>query len=441
MNRLNLTLPGAVALRNVDFRRYWTGHVMAVSGQQMLWVAQGWLIYELSGSAILLGVAGLARAIPATALSLVGGAMADKVDQRRLLVGLQIAQMGLLALLGTLTLLEEVRVWHLMLIVSLSSGMLAFENPARQAIFPRLVPRAALMDAVAANSTIHPGARFFGPVLGGLLMAQIRVWTDLPLAGAATMFYITALGYLLNARFLYLIHLPRIEGSGKKSSMIEDVSKGIRLIVRSPIFSVLIGMTYCSQFFGWSMQSLFPIFAKDVFNGGEFELGLLYSSLGAGSLVGAAVASNLTGVRRRGRLIIAGFIAGGAILLLFSVVPVFELALAVLVVLGVAQAQFNVSAQSTLHHLVPDEFRGRVMGVWGMTHTSVQPMGQLQMGAMAALLSAPLAVTLGGVAIVVVGVMIAVSHVRLRNLTIDGDRTSEAAREPREAAPSAARAD
>ena len=132
--------PGAVALRYRDYRLFWSGYVTEVSGQQMLWIAQGWLIYELSGSALYLGAAGLARAIPSTILSFIGGALADKLDQRRLLIAVQAVQMALLATLGTLTLTGLVEVWHLLLIVSGSAAAQSFENPARQAIFPRLLP-------------------------------------------------------------------------------------------------------------------------------------------------------------------------------------------------------------------------------------------------------------------------------------------------------------
>jgi MFS family permease len=147
--RARLHLPGRAALKYRDFRLFWSGYMTEVGGQQMLWVAQGWLIYELSGSAVLLGVAGLARALPSTVLSFVGGALADKLDQRKLLIAVQFVQMALLALLATITVSGAVEVWHLLLIVSASAAAQSFENPARQAIFPQLVPREALMDAVA----------------------------------------------------------------------------------------------------------------------------------------------------------------------------------------------------------------------------------------------------------------------------------------------------
>src|SRR5687768_11820701 len=281
--RRHFKLPGAIALKHRDFRLFWSGYVTEVAGQQMLWVAQGWLIYELSGSAVLLGAAGLARAIPGTLLSFIGGALADKLDQRRLLMAVQFVQMLLLATMGLLTITGAVAVWHLLVIVSASAAAQSFENPARQAIFPRLVPRDALMDAVALNSIVHPGTRFAGPFLGGLLMTQVRFATGDPLAGPAVLFFLTSFGYVVNAIFLYLIRLEPVEIRRTKTSVVTDMLDGLRFIVANPIFGAVILMTYCTQFFGWSFQSLFPVFVKDIFHGGEFELGLMGSVLGAGS--------------------------------------------------------------------------------------------------------------------------------------------------------------
>ena len=420
-----MRLPGTVSLRYRDYRLFWYGNVMAVSGQQMQWVAQGWLIYELTGSAVLLGLGGLARAIPATLFALVGGALADKWDQRRLLLGVQFLQMAVLALLASLTLTEIVEVWQVLLLISITSGLQSFENPARQAIFPRLVPREALVDAVSLNATVHPASRFVGPMLGGLLMAVVSETSGLPLAGAAAMFYLTAFGHLLNFRLLSWIQLPPIQRKGGGGTLFADLVSGIKLVGATPIFATLIGATYLNQFFGWSFQALFPVFAKDVFGGGEVELGLLYSAVGGGSLLGTVIATNLALARRRGIIILTGFIVGGGFLLLASAAPAFELALLLLVLVGSAQAVFNVSAQSTMHQLVPSEYRGRVMGIWSMTHTTVQPLGQLQMGIVAAVASAPFAGVFGGAAIMTVGVLMTLRLAFLRRLEVEQEHAEE----------------
>jgi MFS family permease len=414
-----------VSLRYRDYRLFWYGNVMAVSGQQMQWVAQGWLIYELTGSPVLLGIGGLARAIPATLFALVGGALADKWDQRRLLLSVQFLQMGVLALLASLTLTEVIEVWQVLLLISVTSGLQSFENPARQAIFPRLVPREALVDAVSLNATVHPGSRFVGPMLGGFLMAGVAEASGLPLAGAAAMFYLTAFGHLVNFRLLSWINLPPIQRSGGRESLLTDLTGGLKLVAATPIFATLIGATYLNQFFGWSFQALFPVFAKDVFGGGEVELGLLYSAVGGGSLVGTVIATNLSSARRRGVVILTGFIVGGGFLAVASASPALELALALLVLVGASQAVFNVSAQSTMHQLVPAEYRGRVMGIWSMTHTTVQPLGQLQMGVVAALASAPFAGVAGGIAIMTAGAFMSLRLAYLRRLEVEHEHAEE----------------
>ena len=422
------TFPGASALRFRDFRLFWGGYLAEVSGQQMLWVAQGWLIYELSGSALLLGAAGLARALPATVLTFVGGALADKLDQRKLLIGVQVIQVALLTLLGVLAINGTIEVWHLLVLISASAAAQSFENPARQAIFPRLVPRAALMDAVSLNTMVHPSTRFVGPFVGGLLMSQVRLATGDPLLGPALLFFLTAGGYLLNAGMIYLIRLEPLSATREHTSVFADMAAGVRYVVQDPIFGALILMTYCTQFFGWSFQSLFPIFVKDIFHGGEFELGLMSSSLGAGSIVGAVLASNLSNVRGRGRVIIAGFLAPAALLMAFAVSPTFLVALVLLFLIGLTQSVFNVLVQSTLQFLVPNAFRGRVMGIWGMTHTAVQPMGQLALGAIAAIFaSAPVAVAAGGAAMIAYGVLLAIPNAHVRNLALSTEHVEEPA--------------
>ena len=234
---------------------------------------------------------------------------------------------------------------------------------------------------------------------------------------AAALFYLTAFGYVLNAGLLYLIHLETVEGQRKKTSMLVDMREGVKLILRNPLFGALIAITYCSQFFGWSFQSLFPVFAKDVFHGGAFELGALYSALGAGSLLGATFASNLGSFGHRGWLITGGFLLQAGLMLPVSVSPWFWLCVAFLLVLGTSQAGFNVTAQSTLQYLVPNEYRGRVMGVWGMTNTAVQPLGQLQMGILASATSAPIAVAVGGAAMLAFGLLWVLPNRHLRGLT------------------------
>jgi MFS family permease len=418
MGFLKNRLPGVGALAFRDFRLYWVGYVIEVIGSQMLWVTQGWLLYEISGSPLALGVAGLARAAPATILTFFGGAVADKVDQRRLLIRTQVLQMALLVLLAALSATGQIQIWQILFIVSAAAGVQAFENPARQAMFPHLLQRQYLMDAVSLNAAVHPGARMVGPAIGGILLGLVVNLTSSVYVGASALFSLSALGYAVNVVLLYQVRLRAIVKSGPSTSVAKDMLMGLKFVFNTPIFALLIGMTYFINFFAWSFQSLFPIFAKDVLGVGTEGLGLMYAILGAGSLFGATVAASLKDFHRRGWLIIGGAWFEGIILTLFAFSPWFAISVGLLFFAGLGQSIFNVTAQGTLQYLVPDEFRGRVMGLWGMTHTSVQPLGQLEMGLIASAASAPVAVIIGGVAVVGFALLAALPNRRIRELDL-----------------------
>jgi MFS family permease len=145
------------------------------------------------------------------------------------------------------------------------------------------------------------------------------------------------------------------------------------------------------------------------------------SVLGAGSLIGATVASNLAHVQRRGLLLIGGFVSAASLIVVFAGAPVFAFALGLLFVIGMTQALFNVTSQSTLQYLVPNDYRGRVMGIWGMTHTTVMPLGQLVIGVVAGIFSAPIAVALGGAAMLAYAAVRVLPNARVRNLTLAAD--------------------
>ncbi len=414
-NLIKSKTPGSVSLRYRDFRLYWTGQVISVSGQQMSWVAQGWLIYELTGSKLLLGAAGLAQAIPSTLLTLLGGVAADKFDQRRLLMGIQVMQMLLLSILATLCVTETVQIWHLFAIITCTSAIGAFENPTRSALFPHLLQRHALLDAVALNSTVHPGTRMVAPAIGGLLLGQVTSLSSSAMVGAGAVYYITAAGFAVSALMIRLVKLPSVKRSGK-TSVAHDLTAGLKFIAKNRIFALLIGMTYSIQFFGAAAQSLFPVFAKDVLHTNASGLGFLYSALGVGSLLGAILSASLVASRKRGLYMIGGAVVTALFFGVFAFSTVYSLSLIALAISGAGQSMFNVAAQSTLQILVPNDMRGRVMGVWALTHSSVQPLGQLEMGAVAAALSAPWAVFIGAGALLAIVLFVAAPNRRIRDV-------------------------
>lgn len=391
------------ALHHRDFRIFWFGYVISVSGQQMLWMLEPWLIYEMTGSKIYLGVNALAQAIPATALVLVGGVIADKFDQRKLLIMVQIGNIVLLGLLAALALTEVLVIWHIFAIAFVHSAVGSFENPARQSMFPHLVDRASMPNAVGLNSSIHPGTRIGAPVVGGFILALMMDLTDSPRIAAGTVLLITVAGIAVYAVMLMKIHLPPIKRA-YAGSMLKSMAEGARFIWREKIFAFLIGVAWYTMFFGISFTILLPVIAKDILHVGPDSLGIMWAAQGVGSMVGVIISSHYArpGQQRR-TLVVAPILLGGAMIAL-AVTPIYWVSLFIFFLVGTGASAGNVAVQQNLQMLVPTELRGRVMGVWSIVHTSIRPMGELQFSAIA-VFSAPAALVVSGVMLIAASVL------------------------------------
>ena len=425
-------VPVLSALRFRDFRLYWFGHLASVSGHQMFLVVQGWLVYELTGSPLWLGVVGIAEAVPSIGLTLFGGVAADKVDQRRLLVLMQWANAAALLVLGTLTSTEVIRAWHIVAFAFVWGTIGAFDQPARQALFPHLVDRQNMMSAVGMNSTVHPGTRIAGPAVAGVIIAQVAKLTGMPFMGAAVVLYLAAVWYAVFGIFLLTIRVPRVPRAQGRN-ILHDVVEGLRVIWRDKVILFLIGMVFFTSYFGGAYIILLPIFAKDILGGGASLLGFLFAAGGVGSLSGAIIGASLGNYRRRGWVLFFGAALQGVALVAFSLSHWAGVSLVVLPLVGVGFSLFNVTAQTTIQLMVPDEFRGRVMGVWGMTHTVVMPTGRMQAGAVAnfsetsmvgllgRIAGAPFAVALGGLLVVAFAAVGAARNHQVRRLGVHAD--------------------
>jgi MFS family permease len=416
------------ALRYHDFRLYWFGHVISVSGQQMLWMLEPWLIYELSGSKAYLGINALAQAIPATALVLLGGVIADRFDQRKLVIGVQVAYIGLLSILATLALTEQLEVWHIFVIAFIQAAVGSFENPARQSMFPHLIPRDAMPNAVALNAAIHPATRIGSPVIGGFILALALGATDSPRIAAGIVWLIAIAGVTVYALMLAGVHLPPITRP-RRGPMLEDMAEGVRFTLRKPTFAFLIGLAYFAMFFGTSLGILFPVIAKDTLHVGPEVLGIMWGAQGIGSLIGVFVASNLSSPRYQRPMLVGSTLLFGASMIGFGLSPIYLLSLALLVALGTGGSALNVCIQQNLQMLVPNDVRGRVMGLWGIVHTSVRPLGEMQFSAIAALASAPFALILNGVIILGAALVLRVRGKPTRRLVAEREAVGSEALE------------
>ena len=418
-------------LRYRDFRMYWSGHLIAVAGHQMVILAHGWLAWHLTQSEYILGALGLVAAAPAIALALFGGATADKVELRRLLILLQFVTALLFSVIATLVVAERVQVWHVFAVAFIHGGIQAFDHPARQALFPHLLDRSHLMNAVSLNSMIWPGTRIFGPAFAGFVIDYVAGYTGAPLAGAGAAYYLAAATYLAYGLLLLPLHVPLIERT-RGGSFVRTILGGISFVWTRRLFRSLVGLNYADIFFLASHTALLPVFADVVFRGDGSTLGSLYMISGIGSLLGALVAANLGYYPRRGWLILVGAGIQAGFLTLFGFSSGFTLAMCFLLASGVGLSIFMVSTQTSVQTRVPDEYRGRVMAIWGMNYSVVLPLGQLQMGAVAGLsrnhlssflgkfAGAPFAVILNGAAMLAVVAFSAAASRRVRDLTPEG---------------------
>ena len=382
-----LTLPPA--LRYPKYRAYWLGTLASVSGFQMAIFTQGWVTYELTGSALYLGYVGLSNAVPAIALNLVGGVFADKLDKRRLIFFTQIIITSLIFLLGFLTLTDSIRVWHIIAIGFVAGGVNAFDQPARQALYPHLIDRKVMTSAVALNSAIWSGVRVIAPMTAGIAISLI---------GTAAAFFMAGSGFLLMAIVIALLQVPRIESASSGSPM-HDMLEGLKFIGGSTIFSFLIGMTFFNSFFGMAYVTMMPAFAVDILKLGADGQGVLMSASGIGAIAVTLYLAWGGNFSRKGLLIVGGGMMFGISLVAFALtskyIGSFELAIELMLIMGVSSSTYMITIMTSLQLLVPNNMRGRVMGFYGMTW-SIMPLGGAQAGVIATFVGVPVAVAIGG---------------------------------------------
>ena len=417
------------ALRYPSYRAYWFGLLASVSGFQMFRVGQGWLIYEITGSPWSLGLVGAANAIPAIFFNLFGGVFADRLDKRRLIISTQLTTGILIFLLATLTLLGWVESWHVLVIALLAGGVEAFDNPARQALYPHLIDRKVMMSAVAMNSVIWQGTRIIAPGIAGILIDVINTQSAMYIAGS---------GFIVLAVVMSRLKIPTIP-RGALGNPIQDIKEGLQFIRVNSIFSFLIGMTFFNSFFGMAYVMLMPIFAVDILEVGAKGQGLLLGMTGAGALVNTLWMGARGSVPNRGWAIIGGAVLFGLAVAAFALTSEYvgslKLAMVLMFIMGITNSVYMISIQSSLQIMVPDRMRGRVMGFYGMTW-SIMPLGGMQASVLTSIFTAPIAIAAGGIAVALFALGSGVGNSTVRNLSSHLSPIPDEVTEPKTSTPS-----
>jgi MFS family permease len=377
------------ALRHRNYRLFFGGQLISLTGTWMQAVAESWLVYRLTGSSALLGVSAFFAQIPVFVLAPVGGAVADRYDRHRILIATQTVSMILPSILAILTFTGLVQVWQVFTLAGCLGVVNAFDIPARQAFVLDMVGRDDLLNAIALNSSMVNGARIVGPAVAGLLVAAV---------GEAWCFSINAVSYIAVITGLVLMQVPRRKPAGRIRipAALHDIAEGFRFVGRTaPVLAVLVLLGSVS-FAGMPYAVLMPVFADSVLRAGARGLGLLMGASGLGALAGALTLASRSGVRGLGRLVATSAAAFGIALIAFSFSRVFWLSAVLLVPVGGSMMVQMASSNTLLQAMVPDALRGRVMAVYSMMFMGMAPFGALFAGMVAERVGAPHTVAIGG---------------------------------------------
>lgn len=392
------------SLAHRDYRYLWTG-TLCMSGAQ--WIQQitlGWLLYDLTGSSVLLGVLNGLRAAPFLVVGPVGGVIADRMDRRMLLMYGQIFLFLSALAMGVVVVTGWVQVWHIMLFAGAGGVAWAVTNPVRQALVPSLVPRSEVPNATALSQTAFNINKILGPLLGGVMIAAF---------GAGGNFFVQAAAFAGVLATVWLMHVPPGAPGGRRSAW-GDMKDGIAYSVKNPVVLALMIVTLIPQLLAFPYQALLPVFQKDVLHEGPEALGVLLAAPGIGGIAALLLLASIANrFHQRGLLLFGSMAALGFSLSLFAVAPTLPLSAAALLIVGAAQVSYNNTTNTMLQLLVPDELRGRVMSLYMIAYGTT-PLGSVIAGITTDSFGAPATVAASGLLVVALAALVAWRTPQLR---------------------------
>jgi MFS family permease len=363
------------ALRSANYRRWFAGQSVSLMGTWMQSVAQGWLVYDLTGSKLALGTVTFAGTIPTLFLMLPAGVWVDRVSKRRLLIITQSMMMMLALTLALLTGSGRIEVW-MVAGVALATGFVnSFDAPARLALAAELVDdRRDLQNAIALNATMFNMARIVGPALGGIALA---------LLGAAWCFGLNSLTFIAVIIALIGMQFPAVVATKTSRRLGSELGEGVRYVRDTPMVRTIIMLMIVSSFFAMSYAVLLPAYAVDALNVGEAGLGALNAAIGAGALVGALAAATMSNNPNKGMQITVGSLVFPTALIGLALTHWLPLALIFLALAGFGVVTQNAVSNTLVQSVVPDGLRGRVTSIYSLTFFGATPFGALLSGALA----------------------------------------------------------
>ncbi|MCK9485122.1 MAG: MFS transporter [Dehalococcoidia bacterium] len=384
------------SLRHRNYRLLWIGTLFSSSGLWLQQVTINHLAFALSGSSFVVGLANGARSVPLLALGPVGGVMADRYDKKRLMLSTQVAQMVTTFIFAIIIIGGWVQIWHLVVFGLVSGVAWALNMPVRQSVVPTVVPREDMMNAMALNSAGFNITRIVGPAAAGIMIATV---------GAGENFLIQSVAYLCVAITVAQLALPASRSVARATGSVRaNLGEGARYVWGHATLRTQMTLAFVPVVIALPYISILPQFNEVNMGGDATTFGLMMAAPGIGAVAATLVLASMANLERKGVLLMAAIFCLGLTLIGLALSPNLWVALPVLVLVGATQMAYMTTNQTILQLSIPDEYRGRVMGIW-MLNQGLLPLGSLFSGTMADVFDAPTALIVMGSLVSVMAVI------------------------------------
>jgi MFS family permease len=381
------------SLKYRNYRLFFSGQSISLIGTWMQRIAMPWLVYHMTGSALLLGVVGFAGQIPSFLLTPVAGVLTDRWSRYRVLLATQSISLIQAGLLAGLCLAGVIQVWEIVVLSVFLGCVNAFDVPARHSFVIDMVDKKEdLGNGIALNSLMFNGARLIGPSIAGVMLAT---------TGEGICFLLNAISYIFVIVSLLMMRLNLKESKRNETRILKELSEGLRYTFGfAPIKHLLILLSI-SSLMGMSYSVLMPVFAKEILHGGSNTYGFLMGAAGFGALLGALFLASRESVLKLGRIIPASAILFGAGLIGLSFSRIFPISLVLMIFIGLGMMMQAAASNTILQTITEDDKRGRVMSFYTMAIMGTAPFGSLMAGGLAKVIGTPGTIFIGGLACII----------------------------------------
>ena len=392
------------ALKFRNFRLLWIGLLISRIGSEMQVVAVIWQVYLLTGSALSLGMIGVARFLPILFFSLFGGIAADKFDRRKIMFFSQFLMIFVSLVLAFTTYSGHISPWLIYLLIAGNSISSAFDTPARQSLVPSLLPKKYFMNGVGLNTIMWQTAIVLGPSMAGFIIAY---------AGVGSVYLINIFSFIGVIIALIMMKTSgRVVGKTVNFSL-ASLQEGLSFVKSTPIIFSTMLLDFFATFFA-SATVLLPIFAKDILAVGPQGLGFLYAAPSFGAVIAGIIFSSLGHLKNQGKILIVSVSLYGAATILFGLSRSFYLSLFFLALIGAGDVVSSIIRNTMRQLSTPDHLRGRMVSVNMLFFYGGPQLGEAEAGLAAAFLGAPLSVVLGGAGTIFATIVLALLIPQLR---------------------------